>query len=80
MGAISNSSGGGGMTALVGVCTANEATVAPAIAAAEADSLLTAVRGARRRCNARYRNGNFNSEYLGKYSSCQSFACAGTLH
>ncbi len=68
------------MTVLVGVCTANEATVAPATAAAEADSLLTAVRGARRRCNARYRNGNFKCGYLGKYSSYRSFACAGTLH
>ncbi len=43
-------------------------------------SLLTAVRGARRRCNARYRNGNFKCQYLGKYSSNQSFACAGTLY
>ncbi|KAH9407535.1 hypothetical protein TYRP_012357 [Tyrophagus putrescentiae] len=32
------------MTILAGVCTANEATVAPAPAAAEADNLLTAVR------------------------------------
>ncbi len=68
------------MTVLVGVCTANEATVAPAPAAAEADSLLTAVRGARRRCNARYQNGNFKCGYLGKYSSNQSFVCAETLY